>query len=172
MPSRKPLLALTAGGLSIIVAGLLWWFRPAGEVALDVADVRFTTVQGEQLRLADLRGHPVLVSFWASDCGPCIAEIPELVRLHRELGTEGLQLLAVAMSYDLPSRVLALIQSADVPYRVILDLGGTIAAAFGHVDRVPMAFVIGREGAVLQRIEGPIDFASLRRQLLPMLREF
>lgn len=134
-----------------------------------VPDVEMTTIRGEQLRLTDFRGGPVLIVFWASDCAPCIAEIPELVQLHREWSGHGLRLIAVAMVYDLPSRVLALTTAAGVDYRVVLDLRGTIAEAFDRIDAVPTAILIGPDGNVLERRTGPIDFKALRVRLLRML---
>ena len=133
--------------------------------------LEMTTVRGERLRLSDLRGDPVLIVFWASDCGPCIREIPELDRMDRELRAHGLHVIAVAMAYDLPSRVLSLTASAGVSYRVILDLGGRIAAAFGQIRAVPTAVLIGPDGVILDRVAGALDFARLRDQLLPMLRD-
>jgi thiol-disulfide isomerase/thioredoxin len=134
-----------------------------------VPDAEMTTIRGEQLRLTDFRGGPVLIVFWASDCAPCIAEIPELVRLDRELSGHGLHLIAVAMAYDLPSRVLALTAAAGVDYRVVLDLRGTIAESFDRIDAVPTAILIGPDGNILERRTGPIDFKALRVRLLRML---
>lgn len=131
-----------------------------------VLEVAFVTVGGEHVRLSEWRGQPVLVTFWASDCGPCIAEIPELETLQTEYGKQGLRVIAIAMKYDLPSRVLALTQSAGVSYRVALDSTGTIAKAFGGVEGVPTTFLIASDGRLCERWVGPLDFPVVRHRVL------
>lgn len=161
---------LVAAGViaAVCATGVVVWFCFKPDVA---PELEMTTVRGERLRLSEFRDDPILIVFWASDCGPCIGEIPELIRLDRELSGRGFHVIAVAMAYDLPSRVLSLIASAGVSYRVILDLGGRIAAAFGQIRAVPTAVLIGPDGVILDRISGPLDFTRLRVRLLPMLRD-
>lgn len=152
----------------IAAVGALEWFASDPRMA---PEVEMTTIRGERLRTSDMRGDPILIVFWASDCGPCITEIPELIRVDRELTGRGFHVIAVAMAYDLPSRVLSLVASAGISYRVVLDLGGRIAAAFGPVRFVPTAVLIGPDGAIMDRMTGPLDVNRLRTRLLPMLRD-
>lgn len=166
---RKPMAAaLIAGGLLL----LCWRAYERVQSLWTAPDVSFVTVQGEHLRLSDLRGGPVLITFWASDCGPCLSEIPDLDKLQREWSTRGLQLIAVAMRYDLPSRVWSLVQSARPSYRVVLDSSGALAAAFGRVSAVPTTFLIAPDGTLRERLVGPIDFATVRHHLFMMLGDF
>ena len=159
-------LILACGVLGLFVLGLEALRFDVGNRS---PEVEMTTVKGERVKLSDLRGGPVLIVFWASDCGPCIAEIPELISLDRDFGGRRVHLIAVAMAYDLPSRVLALTAAAGVSYRVVLDVRGTIASVFGRVEVVPTAFLIGPDGLIVQRKTGPLDFGELRVRLLRML---
>ncbi len=164
---RRLFIWLLIGGLTAVGGGAWQWMhRPQS-----APDITLITVRGERFRLADWRGRPILVSFWASDCGPCIKEMPELDRLHAEFAPRGLQLIAVAMDYDLPSRVLALVEAARVPYRVTLDSTGAIAAAFGGVRGVPAAFLIAPDGIIGARWLGPLDFSAVRRRIVGLLGE-
>jgi len=62
-----------------VVEGVAAVGRPAPRVELP-------GLRGGRVRLADLRGHPVVVNFWASRCPPCVAEMPDFQRVHRRLG--------------------------------------------------------------------------------------
>ncbi len=159
--------AFVAGGI------FLWWSGyESGHSQGSAPDVSYVTVRGQQLRLSELRGRAVLMTFWASDCRPCLAEIPELDQLQREWSTPGLEVIAVAMQYDLPSRVWALVEAARIPYQVVLDSSGALATAFGGISGVPTTFLIAPDGTIHDRWSGPLDFARVRRRLTSMLGEF
>ena len=159
---RYVLLGLFA--VSVLIAGLLSW-RPSAP------DIGFTSVQGEHVELAQLRGQAVVMTFWASDCRTCLLEIPEFDRLYRDYAGRGVRVFGVAMSYDLPSRVLSLVRDARVAYTIVLDVEGRMAAGFGGVSLVPETVLLGRDGRIRQDILGPVDFGRLRQSLDAALRE-
>ncbi|WP_157205459.1 TlpA disulfide reductase family protein, partial [Methylomonas koyamae] len=102
----------------------------------------FTTITGKQIVLHGVLGQPVLVTFWASDCRTCIEEIPDLIALHEQFAGKGLQIIAVAMPYDIPSRVKQLSEMHSLPYAVALDIDGTHAKSYGNVSLTPSSFLI------------------------------
>lgn len=161
----------TRFSLGLIAAGLLWVALGALQRSREAPDIAFTTITGEQRRISDFHGFPVLVTFWASDCRTCVSEIPDLDKLYREFSGHGFQLIAIAMHYDLPSRVMALVQSADVPYRVVLDPAAKFARAFDRVEWVPTTFLIAPDGTIRYRVLGAIDFATLRNKIRLILGE-
>ncbi|HYE35588.1 TlpA disulfide reductase family protein [Methylocaldum sp.] len=134
-------------------------------------DAEFVTITGEHIRLRDLRGHPVLVTFWASDCRACLDEMPELAELHNELSGQGFKLISVAMPYDLPSRVVALAEAEQLPYSVALDPLGHIAETFDRVRLVPNSFLITPDGHIVMHQLGRIDARNLREKIERMLGE-
>ena len=78
--------------ISCVLAPSLGW----GVEPRPFPDVEFFSLDGqESVKLEDFRGRPVLLTFWASWCGPCRAELPELAELGREMKDSGLVLLAV-----------------------------------------------------------------------------
>lgn len=132
-------------------------------------EVSFQTLDGETLSLEAMRGGPVLVVFWATTCAVCVEEMPELVALYRELQPQGLRLIAVAMPYDPPSRVLAMVQSRQLPYPVALDIHSEIVQAFGDIRYTPSAVLVGPEGRIQKRLVGRLDVTTLRGEISALL---
>ena len=132
-------------------------------------DVTFKTLSGEQITTRDLRGRPLLVSFWASNCVSCLREMPHLVELHHELNARGFQIVGVAMDYDPPNRVVETAARFKIPYRVSLDLDGQIAEAFDDVRFTPTNYLIDAAGRVVFRHTGLMDIARLRDDIIALL---
>ena len=119
--------------------------------------------------MGELRGRPVLVTFWATTCPGCLKEMPHLVELYEELGNAGFELIGIAMSYDPPNRVLELTTERQLPYPIALDLDGALAAAFGNVMLTPTSFLIGPDGRIIKHKIGEMDINELRQQVESML---
>lgn len=125
--------------------------------------VTFTSLIGEKIPVASLRGKVVLVNFWATSCVRCISEMPQLIDTYRKYHTRGFETIAVAMSYDPPSYVLNYAEKNSLPFKVALDVQGSIAQAFGDVKSTPTTFLIDKRGNIIKRILGEPDFAGLNR---------
>ena len=147
-------LALALGALAAgIFAG---WNRP---VALP--DVNFIGVRGDQFAMSSLKGKVVLVNFWATSCTVCVGEMPKMVQTYEKYREQGLETVAVAMSYDPPDRVFAYAQQNKLPFRVTLDIFGKAMQAFGGIRGTPTTFLVDRGGRIVQRFEGEPDFGKL-----------
>jgi len=167
MPFKKilsPLAAVTVC-LSIAWAG---WFAQPHQAAPDVG---FMTLTGQPIRLEQLRGKPVLVVFWASDCPSCLKEIPELRSLYQHYHHQGLEIIAVAMAYDPPSEVVAVSRAMQLPYPVALDLNSAHAKAFGDVELTPSTFLINPKGMIEKKITGLFDKDDMRAAIEQFLKE-
>jgi peroxiredoxin len=127
------------------------------------AALTLTTIQGEKLTAADLRGKVVLVNFWATSCATCVKEMPKLVATYRRHRDRGFETIAVAMSYDPPNYVLHYAAQNALPFKVALDPVGEVARAFGDVSLTPTTFVVDRRGTIVKRYVGEPDFAELDR---------
>ena len=141
--------AVTAG----VYAG---WNRPIAP-----ADVNFIGVHGDHFAMSSLKGKVVLVNFWATSCSVCVSEMPKVVQTFEKYREQGLETVAVAMSYDPPDRVFAYAQQNKLPFRVTLDIFGKAMQAFGGVRGTPTTFLVDRSGKIVQRIEGEPDFGRL-----------
>ena len=155
--------------IALVLVGALayLWFSPSG--TRQAPEVAVETLDGGELALSDLRGRPVLVTFWATTCTTCVAEIPHLAELHRDLGPQGLKIVAIAMPYDPPPQVKQMVSERDMPYTVALDREGTATAAFGEVKLTPTHFLIAPDGRIVQHKLGQLDMDRLRTRLQGML---
>ena len=129
-----------------------------------VPDATFTLLSGQKVSTADLKGKVYLVNFWATSCTTCMAEMPKMVQTYNRFKGEGLEFVAVAMSYDAPMYVANYAQTRQLPFKVAMD-DGSAAKQFGNVQLTPTTFVIGRDGTILKRYVGEPQFAELDQLL-------
>ncbi|MFM7657632.1 MAG: TlpA disulfide reductase family protein, partial [Burkholderiaceae bacterium] len=129
------------GGLTIIqtmallaILGVVLFFALSLLKREPAPAATFNTLKGEQLSTSSLRGKVVLVNFWATSCGSCIAEMPQMVSTFNKYREQGFELVAVAMSYDPPQYVQNYAETRQLPFTVALDNNGSNAKAFGNVQ--------------------------------------
>lgn len=151
--------------IPVIILGLLaiLGFSLAQKPA--APDVTFTTIEGKKISMSGLKGKMVLVNFWATDCPGCIAEMPKLIETYNQYHNEGFELVAVAMSYDPPSQVLNYTQKNALPFPVMHDGLGEMAQKFDEVALTPTSYIVDKQGHVIRKVIGELDFASLHELL-------
>ena len=128
--------------------------------------------------LASHKGHPVVVNMWATWCDPCREEFPDLVRLHRELGGGGLQVVAISMDMG------SVLESAVIPF---LKAQGASLPAYirdGSVENdedfinavdpewsgaLPATFIYDGNGRLAKKILGPTTYSQLKEAVTPLL---
>ena len=152
---------LTLFGIVIALGALAAGIYTGAHRVSQPAEVNFIGVKGEHFALSSLKGKVVLVNFWATSCSICVAEMPKMVQIYEKYRDQGLETVAVAMSYDPPDRVFAYAQQNKLPFRVTLDIFGKAMDAFGGIRGTPTTFLVDRTGKILQRFEGEPDFEKL-----------
>jgi peroxiredoxin len=123
--------------------------------------VSYTLLDGRKSDLASLRGHVVLVNFWATDCAPCVEEMPAMVANWRRFSPQGFETLAVAMHYDPPALVSNFAQARALPFGVVIDNTGEIAQRLGNVQFTPTSLLINKRGEIVRRWVGKTDFEAI-----------
>ena len=106
----------------------------------------------QQVALRDLRGHAVVLNFWASWCGPCREEAPLLVGLARDYRSRGLVVVGVD-TQDLEAPARAFLTQYGITYRNLRDPDGGVGRLFGTTG-VPETFFIGADGRILGKFPG------------------
>ena len=125
--------------------------------------VEVAALDGGTLRLPDAySGRPVLINLWASWCGPCIEEMPELDRYAREQGTNGVQVLGIAL--DDRDAVEDFLQRIPVAYAIALDTPGPADAGvkLGNPRGVlPYTALVSADGRLLKQKIGPFQHGEI-----------
>jgi peroxiredoxin len=111
-----------------------------------------------------------MVNFWATSCTTCVHEMPEMVQTYNKYKDQGLEFVAVAMSYDAPNYVLNYAQTRNLPFKVALDTTGDVAKSFGEVKLTPTTYVIDKQGNIIKRYVGEPEFAALHQLLEKALK--
>lgn len=121
-----------------------------------VIDVELRSVSGAPIKLSNYAGKVLLVNLWATWCGPCRLETPELVKLYKEFRPQGVEVVGLSTenpdaSADLVKRF---IQDYNVNYRVGWATPEVSLTLMQGRDAIPQSFVISRTGRVVKRFVG------------------
>lgn len=156
------LLAAAAG------AGVAWWrLQPAAVEPDGVRDFwrqRFERPQGGGLAMADFRGRPLLVNFWATWCPPCVEELPMIDTFWREHSANGLQVLALAI--DQPSAVRRFLerQPLGVPVGLAGLQGTALSRTLGNLNGgLPFTVFFRADGGIYRQKLGQLAKSDLEQ---------
>jgi peroxiredoxin len=146
----------------------------AVEVGQQAPDFEFEPVGGEPMRLSELRGKPVIVNFFATWCGPCMMELPELdSKLAKPLKDQGLVVIAFGIG-ETPQKMAELRRSTRCTYLVVPDSNSEIFEKFaGSEGAIPQSYLIRPDGTVDRHLVGysPQELASLKKRVQELLKE-
>jgi len=168
---QKAIKGLAGVGLVVLAALLIYMALPDSMLRQRAPDITFPLLDGRQLALSSLAGKPVLVTFWATSCVECRKEMPEMIALYQELSGSGFEIIAVAMPYDPPNRVLETSRDMQIPYPIALDINGAAVSAFGDIPGTPASFLIAPDGSIAMHHTGLLDFGQLRTRIKQMLAD-
>jgi peroxiredoxin len=128
-------------------------------------DVTFNTIDGKQITMTSLKDKVVIVNFWATDCPGCIKEMPDLIKTYHAYQSRGLELIAIAMPHDEIALIENYKKSQNLPFPVVYDQRAELTELFGKVRLTPTAFIYNKQGDLLQRTMGELDFTALQQLL-------
>lgn len=157
--------------LVLLAASLLVRGSATSPTALGVPAPNFTLadLDGKPIRLADLRGRPVIVNFWASWCGPCVEEFPLLREAAARHADDGLVVIGVVYR-DRSEAARDFMRRNDATWAAAMDPGERVAEAYGILGP-PETFFIGRDGTIVARQLGQFTAASLDEKVAAIIGE-
>lgn len=127
-------------------------------------DFTLADLQGRSWTLKGLRGKVVLVNFWATWCGPCRKEMPDLDALYNRFKDQGLVVLAISSGDEDVRRVSAFVVERSLTFPILLDPGRKVSELF-QIEGIPKSFVYDRDGKLVSQA---IDMRT-EKQFLEML---
>lgn len=166
MNRRKVLVAGVAGSAGAAGLGAAWWANRAAPAtaAADVWSMQFKQPDGDELRLSELRGRPLLMNFWATWCPPCVREMPLLDRLHREQPAQGVRVVGLAV--DNLGPVIDFLKQRPVSFPIgMAGLEGVeLSRALGNrTGALPFSILFNRQGSAIDRKLGAVTLEDLVR---------
>lgn len=149
------------------------WTASVGRTSSDAAPLLALSLpdtEGAPQRLDQWRGQVIVVNFWATWCGPCREEMPELVRAQKDFGAKGLQIVGIAV--DNADKVRQFVKDFGLNYPALIggygavdiskDLGNRLAA-------LPFTIIVDRKGKVVQTTLGPVKIDQFRSKIASLL---
>ncbi len=134
-----------------------------GRPAPDFTLAQLTPGSAPPIHLADLKGKPLVMNFWASWCDPCKREAPLLQSTWQRVHKQGVTVLGIDYQ-DTNSDGLAFLQKYGITYKNVVDVKGKVSIDYGVAD-LPETFFINSRGTIVHRVLGELTEQTLQRNI-------
>ena len=122
-------------------------------------DFSVTNVDGQAIRLSDLKGKRVIVNFWATWCVPCLAEIPNFTKLRAETSPTNLVILGLSTDDAATQKTFAQRNGVNYPLAILQN----VPSPYQDIDKIPVTMVIDRNGVIQRVLFYAQDFKTLEK---------
>jgi len=138
----------------------------------EIPAIAGTTLDGDSLDVADLRGRIVVVNSWASWCGPCREETPAFVELSKGVDPDDVAVVGLNVTDD-ETAARDFVEEFAMPYPSIVDAEGDILARIPGVppSSLPSTVILDREGRIAARVIGATDAMELATLIAAIMDE-
>lgn len=124
---------------------------------------------GATVDSASLKGKAVLVNFWATWCAPCRKEIPGLIKLQKDYGEKGLEVISISVDKGGSASVQKVMEKAGVNYPVLMA-GATTTDDFGGIFGIPASFLFDQDGNLVGSFPGYVSHQTLDAKITTILK--
>lgn len=122
-------------------------------------DLLLAALDGSPLKLSELKGKVVLLNFWATWCPPCREEVPSMVKLNAKMAGKPFQMVAVSIDEGGKPAVESFLKSTGQSLPAYTDPTTRAAKTYG-ITGVPESFIIDRNGIIVKKVIGPLEWDS------------
>lgn len=145
---------------------------PNPKTGFAAPDFMLGTLDGGQLTLSQLQGHPVVLNLWASWCLPCRKEMPAIEKAYERYKDQGLIVVGLNMtSQDSVSDVRAFVEQLGLTFPIVLDRDGAVSERYQLLG-LPSTFFIDRKGIIRSVVVGgPMSEATIQSNIEDLLQE-
>ena len=129
---------------------MLKTIKATAELKSKPLDLKFTAVDGREVDLAKMRGKVVLIDFWATWCGPCVAELPNVLKAYKELHPKGFEIVGISLDSD-KAKLEAFVKDKGMEWPQFFDGKGwknEIATTYS-IHSIPAMWLVDQKGMVV-----------------------
>jgi len=172
---RLVLAMLLAVGLGYVIVGqpqsvTVMAQEQKPEVGYQAPHFTLTGLNNQPYQVAGKREKPLMLNFWASWCGPCKMEAPDLQKVYEMYGKK-VDLYGINVtSNDNPEAAMQFVQSYKLTFPIPMDVTGNVSNQY-KIMAFPTTYLIDRDGIVRKKIIGMIDAATLEKELQKLLAD-
>ncbi|ANB57917.1 thioredoxin family protein [Anoxybacillus sp. B7M1] len=136
--------------------------RKAGLAVGDIAyDFALKTPEGQQIRLSDLRGKPVIINFWATWCPPCQKEMPDIEKFYKQY-KDDVELLSVHLtSQDRRENLSPFMKKYGLTFPIVMDEKGEVLKLY-NIQTIPTTYIIDGQGVIRKKVIGPMTYKQMQ----------
>lgn len=171
MKMRNLVLLLIA---ALLLAGtmIVSHFRAsAAEPTKKPLALTFPQLDGKPLKLADYRGKVVVLDVWATWCGYCVKEIPELIEFQQDADKAKQPVQIIGLSVDRDKKdVQAFVKEEKIEYPIVMGDQKSMKP-LGSIPGIPVKFIINKKGVIVDKIIGATDKKTLQKKVEQLVKE-
>lgn len=157
---------VVCAAMLLAVSTVLMTARPVVAAEAGAASMKFEGQDGSVHQLGELRGHPAVVNFWATWCGPCREEMPRLQKLSDDYAAQGVHFVAISLdAADTRGKIGAVVEKRGFRIPVWTGASDATLAELKLGVLVPATLILDAEGEVIGRIEGEASNKDVRSRL-------
>lgn len=169
LPSRNVVVLTGIAILALVlIVGGWYLFQPAPHpstsggpnVGDKAPDFTLRQPNGSLANLSLLRGHPVIINFWASTCAPCHQETPLLVQAYAQYHQQGLDIVGIDQAEDM-STIQSYENQYSVPYTLVADSDLHVADQYGQASPLPRTYFVDNQGVIQYESIGQLSTDTL-----------
>ncbi len=160
--------------LALVIVAMLLLALPgctstqADELRIPATDISLADLDGNIVRLSDLRGKTVFLNFWATWCGPCLKEMPDIQKIHERYRDQGVVVIGIDLDETVED-VSDFVEKGGFTWTFVIDPVGTVTREY-RVDVIPSSFFIDGEGMIRSIAIGGMTEAMMEENLAKAMR--